>query len=178
MYYVIAPAECSSNLSRFDGVRYGHRAKRVCRPDRHDQEVARRRFRAEPAPHPDRHLRAARLLRRLLHQGAEGARIIADEFTRAFTECDVIAGPVTTSVAFNFGEKAADPVWKCISPTFTPSRQPGRPAGMSIPCGFGERDLPVGLQLTANYFEEAKLLGVAHRYQQATDWHRWLPRGL
>jgi aspartyl-tRNA(Asn)/glutamyl-tRNA(Gln) amidotransferase subunit A len=105
-------------------------------------------------------------------------RLIAEEFQRAFRDCDVIAGPVTTSVAFGFGEKAADPVSMYLSDLYTiPGSLAGIP-GMSIPCGFGAKNRPVGLQLMANYFEEAKLLGVAHRYQQATDWHRRIPGGF
>ena len=105
-------------------------------------------------------------------------RIIADEFQQAFRACDVIAGPVTTSVAFGFGEKAADPVAMYLSDLYTiPGSLAGIPA-MSLPCGFGAHNRPVGLQLMANYFEEAKLLGVAHRYQEATDWHRRMPPGI
>jgi aspartyl-tRNA(Asn)/glutamyl-tRNA(Gln) amidotransferase subunit A len=105
-------------------------------------------------------------------------RLIADEFRQAFAECDIIAGPVTTSVAFDSGQKAADPVSMYLSDLYTiPGSLAGIP-GMSIPCGFGARNRPVGLQLMADYFQEAKLLGVAHRYQQATDWHRRVPPGF
>ena len=105
-------------------------------------------------------------------------RIIADEFQQAFHQCDIIAGPVTTSVAFGFGEKAADPVAMYLSDLYTiPGSLAGIP-GMSIPCGFGAKNRPVGLQLMANYFDEAKLLGVAHHYQLVTDWHRRLPKGF
>ena len=108
-------------------------------------------------------------------------RLIADEFQRAFRQCDVIAGPVTTSVAFGFGEKAADPVAMYMADLYTvPGSLAGVPS-MSIPCGFGAGPVnggrPVGLQLIANYFDEARMLGVAHAYQQATDWHRLVPPG-
>jgi aspartyl-tRNA(Asn)/glutamyl-tRNA(Gln) amidotransferase subunit A len=180
VYYVIAPAECSSNLSRFDGVRYGHRAKEY-----RDLADMIKKSRAEGfGPEPKRRILIGAYV--LSHgyydayylQAQKVRRLIADEFQRAFRECDVIAGPVTTSVAFGFGEKAADPVEMYLSDLYTiPGSLAGLP-GMSIPCGFGDRNLPVGLQLTANYFEEAKLLGVAHRYQQATDWHRRMPGGI
>jgi aspartyl-tRNA(Asn)/glutamyl-tRNA(Gln) amidotransferase subunit A len=177
VYYVIAPAECSSNLSRFDGVRYGHRAQ-----DYGDLDDMIKKSRAEGfGPEPRRRILIGAYV--LSHgyydayylQAQKVRRIIADEFQRAFGECDVIAGPVTTSVAFGFGEKAADPVAMYLSDLYTiPGSLAGIP-GMSIPCGFGARGRPVGLQLMANYFEEAKLLGAAHQYQLATDWHRRLP---
>jgi len=180
VYYVIAPAECSSNLSRFDGVRYGHRASEY-----RDLADMIKKSRAEGfGPEPKRRILIGTYV--LSHgyydayylQAQKVRRLIADEFQRAFRECDVIAGPVTTSVAFGFGEKAADPVEMYLSDLYTiPGSLAGLP-GMSIPCGFGDRSLPVGLQLTANYFEEARLLGVAHRYQQATDWHRRMPGGI
>ena len=180
VYYVIAPAECSSNLSRFDGVRYGHRAAHYT-----DLTDMIKKSRAEGfGPEPKRRILIGAYV---LSHGYYDAyylkaqrvrRIIADEFQQAFRECDIIAGPVTTSVAFGFGEKAADPVEMYLSDLYTiPGSLAGLP-GMSVPCGFGARNLPVGLQLTANYFEESKLLGVAHRYQQATDWHKRMPRGI
>ena len=180
VYYVIAPAECSSNLSRFDGVRYGHRAANYT-----DLADMIKKSRAEGfGPEPKRRILIGAYV---LSHGYYDAyylkaqrvrRIIADEFQQAFRACDVIAGPVTTSVAFGFGEKAADPLAMYLSDLYTiPGSLAGLP-GMSVPCGFGERKLPVGLQLTANYFEESKLLGVAHRYQQATDWHKRMPQGI
>ena len=180
VYYVIAPAECSSNLSRFDGVRYGHRADKY--DDLNDMIKKSRRegFGAEPRR---RILIGTYVLSHGYYdayyiQAQKVRRLIADEFQRAFRECDVIAGPVTTSVAFGFGEKAADPVSMYLSDLYTiPGSLAGIP-GMSIPCGFGAKNRPVGLQLMANYFEEAKLLGVAHRYQQATDWHKRVPGGF
>jgi aspartyl-tRNA(Asn)/glutamyl-tRNA(Gln) amidotransferase subunit A len=177
VYYVIAPAECSSNLSRFDGVRYGHRAR-----DYRDLNDMIRKSRAEGfGAEPKRRILIGAYV--LSHgyydayyiKAQQVRRLIADEFQRAFRDCDIIAGPVTTSVAFDFGEKAADPVAMYLSDLYTiPGSLAGIP-GMSIPCGFGAKDRPVGLQLMSNYFEEAKLLGVAHRYQQATDWHLRMP---
>ncbi len=177
VYYVIAPAECSSNLSRFDGVRYGHRAAQYT-----DLIDMMKKSRSEGfGPEPKRRILIGTYV--LSHgyydayyiQAQKVRRIIADEFQRAFRECDLIAGPVTTSVAFGFGEKAADPVAMYLSDLYTiPGSLAGIP-GMSIPCGFGAKNRPVGLQLMANYFDEARLLGAAHRYQQATDWHQRLP---
>jgi aspartyl-tRNA(Asn)/glutamyl-tRNA(Gln) amidotransferase subunit A len=177
VYYVIAPAECSSNLSRFDGVRYGHRAQHYG-----DVDDMIKKSRAEGfGPEPRRRILIGTYV--LSHgyydayyiQAQKVRRLIADEFQRAFGQCDVIAGPVTTSVAFGFGEKAADPVAMYLSDLYTiPGSLAGIP-GMSIPCGFGSSGRPVGLQLMTNYFEEAKLLGIAHQYQLATDWHKRLP---
>ena len=178
VYYVIAPAECSSNLSRFDGVRYGHRAEHY-----QDVDDMIKKSRAEGfGPEPQRRILIGTYV--LSHgyydayyiQAQKVRRVIADEFQDAFRMCDVIAGPVTTSVAFGFGEKAADPVAMYLSDLYTiPGSLAGIPA-MSLPCGFGARKRPVGLQLMANYYEEAKLLGVAHQYQLATDWHRRMPK--
>ncbi len=180
VYYVIAPAECSSNLSRFDGVRYGHRAALYG-----DLDDMIKKSRAEGfGPEPRRRILIGTYV--LSHgyydsyylQAQKVRRIIAEEFQQAFRLCDVIAGPVTTSVAFGFGEKAADPVAMYLSDLYTiPGSLAGVP-GMSIPCGFGAKNRPVGLQLMANYFEEAKLLGVAHQYQVTTDWHRRIPQGF
>ncbi|HET9025448.1 MAG TPA: Asp-tRNA(Asn)/Glu-tRNA(Gln) amidotransferase subunit GatA [Burkholderiaceae bacterium] len=183
VYYVVAPAECSSNLSRFDGVRYGHRAK-----DYGDLTDMIKKSRAEGfGPEPKRRILIGTYV--LSHgyydayyiKAQQVRRLIADEFKRAFQRCDVIAGPVTTSVAFGFGEKAADPVAMYMADLYTvPGSLAGVPS-MSIPCGFGAGPVnggrPVGLQLIANYFDEARMLGAAHAYQQATDWHRRLPQG-
>jgi aspartyl-tRNA(Asn)/glutamyl-tRNA(Gln) amidotransferase subunit A len=183
VYYVVAPAECSSNLSRFDGVRYGHRAK-----DYGDLAGMIKKSRAEGlGPEPKRRILIGTYV--LSHgyydayyiKAQQVRRLIADEFQRAFRQCDVIAGPVTTSVAFGFGEKAADPVAMYMADLYTvPGSLAGVPS-MSIPCGFGAGPVnggrPVGLQLIANYFDEARMLGVAHAYQQATDWHRLVPPG-
>ncbi len=179
VYYVVAPAECSSNLSRFDGVRYGHRAEQYA-----DLIDMIKKSRAEGlGDEPKRRILIGTYV--LSHgyydayyiKAQKVRRLIADEFLRAFTQCDLIAGPVTTSVAFGFGEKAADPVAMYMSDLYTiPGSLAGIPS-MSIPCGFGAKNRPVGLQLMANYFEEAKMLGAAHAYQQATDWHTRIPAG-
>jgi aspartyl-tRNA(Asn)/glutamyl-tRNA(Gln) amidotransferase subunit A len=183
VYYVIAPAEASSNLARFDGVRYGHRAAKYT-----DLKDMIRKSRAEGfGDEPKRRILIGTYV--LSHgyydayfiKAMKVRRLIANEFQQAFAQCDVIAGPVTTSVAFGFGEKAADPVAMYMADLYTvPGSLAGVPS-MSIPCGFGTGPVnsrrPVGLQLIANYFEEAKLLGVAHAYQSATDWHRRVPAG-
>jgi aspartyl-tRNA(Asn)/glutamyl-tRNA(Gln) amidotransferase subunit A len=181
VYYVIAPAEASSNLARFDGVRYGHRAKVYA-----DLKDMIRKSRAEGfGDEPKRRILVGTYV--LSHgyydayfiKAMKVRRLIANEFQKAFSGCDIIASPVTTSVAFGFGEKAADPVAMYMADLYTvPGSLAGVPS-MSIPCGFGEGPVngrrPVGLQLIANHFEEAKLLGVAHAFQQATDWHLRLP---
>ena len=179
VYYVVAPAEASSNLSRFDGVRYGHRARTF-----DDLTDMIKKSRAEGfGPEPKRRILVGTYV--LSHgyydayylKASKVRRLIAEDFQRAFQACDVIAGPVTSSVAFNFGEKAADPVSMYLADLFTvPASLAGVP-GLSVPCGFGDRGRPVGLQLIANHFDEARLLGVAHRYQLATDWHRRIPAG-
>jgi aspartyl-tRNA(Asn)/glutamyl-tRNA(Gln) amidotransferase subunit A len=179
VYYVIAPAECSSNLARFDGVRYGHRSRDYADLTDMIKKSRSEGFGAEPK-------RRILVGTYVLSHGYYDAyfikamkvrRLIADDFQRAFRECDVVAGPVTTSVAFGFGEKSDDPVAMYLADLYTvPGSLAGIPS-MSIPCGFGAKNRPVGLQLMTNYFEEAKMLGVAHAYQQATDWHRRVPAG-
>ena len=183
VYYVVAPAEASSNLSRFDGVRYGHRAKEYGDVADMIKKSRSEGFGAEPK-------RRILVGTYVLSHGYYDAyyikaqkvrRIIADELTQAFSHCDVIAGPVTMSVAFAFGEKAADPVAMYMADYYTvPGSLAGVPS-MSIPCGFGAGPVngkrPVGLQLIANYFDEARMLGVAHAYQRATDWHLRRPAG-
>ncbi|HEU0205049.1 MAG TPA: Asp-tRNA(Asn)/Glu-tRNA(Gln) amidotransferase subunit GatA [Burkholderiaceae bacterium] len=179
VYYVIAPAEASSNLARFDGVRYGHRAREFT-----DLIDMMKKSRAEGfGPEPRRRILVGTYV--LSHgyydayfiKAMQVRRLIAEDFQRAFRECDVIAGPVTTSVAFGFGEKADDPVAMYLADLYTvPGSLAGIPS-MSVPCGFGANHRPVGLQLMTNYFEEAKLLGVAHAYQRATDWHTRVPSG-
>jgi aspartyl-tRNA(Asn)/glutamyl-tRNA(Gln) amidotransferase subunit A len=173
VYYVIAPAEASSNLSRFDGVRYGHRAAQYddlldmykkTRAEGFGAEVKRRILigtYALSAGYYDAYYLKAQQVRRL----------IADDHQRAFRDVDVIMGPTAPSTAFPFGDKSDDPVQMYLNDIFTiAANLAGLPA-MSIPCGFDAKGLPVGLHLVANYFDEAKLLNVAHRYQQATDWH-------
>jgi aspartyl-tRNA(Asn)/glutamyl-tRNA(Gln) amidotransferase subunit A len=177
VYYVIAPAEASANLSRFDGARYGHRAK-----DYSDLTDMYSRTRAEGF--------GAEVKRRILvgtyvlsHgyydayylQAQKVRRLIARDFASAFERCDVIVGPVAPSTAFEIGAQIEDPVKMYLGDIFTvPGSLAGLP-GVSIPCGFDESGLPVGLQLMGTHFSEAMLLGVAHRYQQATDWHLRVP---
>jgi aspartyl-tRNA(Asn)/glutamyl-tRNA(Gln) amidotransferase subunit A len=175
-YYVIAPAECSSNLSRFDGVRFGHR----CELPR-DLEDLYKRSRAEGF--------GAEVKRRIMVgtyalsagyydayylQAQKVRRLIKEDFERAFAKCDVIAGPTSPSVAFGLGEKQSNPIAMYLSDIYTIATNLAGLPGMSLPAGFAT-NLPVGLQLIGNYWSEAKLLNVAHRYQQATDWHRQIP---
>jgi len=178
-YYVVAPAECSSNLSRFDGVRFGHRASDPkdledlytrSRGEGFGDEVKRRILigtYALSAGYYDAYYLQAQKVRRL----------IRDDFLRAFGQVDVIMGPTTPSVAFKLGEKADDPVSMYLSDIYTIAvNLAGLPA-LSIPAGFSA-GLPVGLHIAGNYFAEAKLLNVAHQYQQATDWHTRAPQGF
>ncbi|MBZ0248415.1 MAG: aspartyl/glutamyl-tRNA amidotransferase subunit A, partial [Burkholderiales bacterium] len=179
VYYVIAPAEASSNLSRFDGVRYGHRAAQYA-----DLNDMYRRSRAEGfGPEVRRRILVGTYV--LSHgyydayylQAQKVRRLIAGDFARAFAACDVIAGPVAPTVAFPIGEKSSDPVQMYLEDLYTiPVNLAGLP-GLSVPCGLGAHGLPVGLQLIGNYFDEARMLRVAHQYQLATDWHRKAPPG-
>ncbi|MCH8621113.1 Asp-tRNA(Asn)/Glu-tRNA(Gln) amidotransferase subunit GatA [Undibacterium sp. TS12] len=181
VYYVIAPAEASSNLSRFDGVRYGHRAA-----DYKDLEDMYKKSRAEGfgAEVKRRILVGAYVLSHGYYdayylQAQRIRRLIAQDFAAAFEKCDVIMGPVAPTVAWDLGSKADDPVANYLADIFTLSTSLAGLPGMSIPCGFGQGDKngkrPVGLQLIGNYFDEAKLLNVAHQFQQATDWHTRSP---
>ena len=180
VYYIIAPAEASSNLSRFDGVRYGHRTQQP-----QDLLELYRKTRAEGfGPEVKRRIMIGTYV--LSHgyydayylQAQKLRRMIADDFQRCFQDCDVIAGPVAPSVAWKIGEQGDDPVKAYLADIFTlPGSLAGLP-GMSVPAGFGEHKMPVGLQLIGNYFDEARLLQVAHALQQATDWHRALPPGV
>ena len=180
VYYIIAPAEASSNLSRFDGVKFGHRAK-----DYTDLVDMYKKTRAEGfgSEVKRRIMTGAYVLSHGYYdayylQAQKIRRMIADDFQRAFTECDVIAGPVAPSVAWKLGENANDPVADYLADIFTlPASLAGLPA-MSVPAGFGAQGLPVGLQLIGNYFKEAQLLNAAHRLQQATDFHLRKPEGL
>jgi aspartyl-tRNA(Asn)/glutamyl-tRNA(Gln) amidotransferase subunit A len=180
VYYIIAPAEASSNLSRFDGVKFGHRAKdftdlvdmyKKTRAEGFGNEVKRRIMTgAYVLSHGyyDAYYLQAQKIRRM----------IADDFQNAFKECDVIAGPVAPSVAWKLGENAGDPVADYLADIFTlPASLAGLP-GMSVPAGFGAQGMPVGLQLIGNYFKEAQLLNAAHRLQQATDFHLRKPEGI
>ncbi len=180
VYYIIAPAEASSNLSRFDGVKFGHRASdyadledmyKKTRSQGFGDEVKRRIMTGTYVlshGYYDAYYLQAQKLRRM----------IADDFQRAFSECDVIAGPVAPSVAWHLGDHARDPLADYLADIYTlPASLAGLP-GMSVPAGFGEGHMPVGLQLIGNYLQEARLLKVAHRLQQATDWHTKKPQGI
>ncbi len=178
-YYVIAPAEASSNLSRFDGVRYGYRA-----PDYSDLNDMYQKSRAQGfgAEVKRRILIGAYVLSHGYYdayylQAQRIRRLIAQDFEKAFSQCDVILGPTSPSTAFKLGEKAADPVQMYLSDIYTIAVNLAGLPGMSIPAGFADK-LPVGLQLIGNYFAEARLLNVAHQYQQVTDWHTRMPEGL
>ncbi len=176
-YYVIAPAEASSNLSRYDGVRYGHRAAEY-----KDLTDMYERSRAEGF--------GAEVKRRILvgtyvlsHgyydayyiQAQKIRRLIAEDFQAAFQQCDVILGPVAPTAAFNLGEKSDDPVQMYLSDIYTLAVNLAGLPGMSLPAGFADNGRPVGVQLIGNYFSEAAMLGAAHQFQQATDWHTRTP---
>jgi len=179
VYYIIAPAEASSNLSRFDGVKFGHRAKdysdlldmyKKTRAQGFGDEVKRRimigTYVLSHGYYDAYYLQAQKL-----------RRMIADDFQQAYTQCDVIAGPVAPTVAWKIGEKADDPVANYLADIYTlPGSLAGLP-GMSLPVGFGAGNMPVGLQLIGNYLQEARLLNMAHRYQHVTDFHLRTPEG-
>ena len=178
-YYVIAPAEASSNLSRFDGVRYGYRAAEY---DELDDMYAKSRTQGFGPEVKRRILIGTYVLSHGYYdayylQAQRIRRLIANDFVEAFKQCDVIMGPTSPSTAFKLGEKASDPVQMYLSDIYTIAVNLAGLPGMSIPCGFAD-GLPSGLQLIGNYFSEARLLNVAHRYQQATDWHAQLPAGI
>ena len=176
VYYVVAPAECSSNLSRFDGVRYGYRCD-------------------NPKDLPDLYMRSrgegfgAEVKRRILVgtyalsagyydayylKSQQLRRLISDDFKKAFQQVDVIMGPTSPTVAFNIGERTEDPVSMYLSDIYTIAVNLAGLPGMSVPVGFAD-NLPVGLQIIGNYFEESRLLNVAHQYQQVTQWHKQVP---
>jgi aspartyl-tRNA(Asn)/glutamyl-tRNA(Gln) amidotransferase subunit A len=178
-YYVIAPAEASSNLSRFDGMRYGYRAAEY--RDLNDM-YSKSRTQGFGAEVKRRILIGAYVLSHGYYdayylQAQRIRRLIANDFVAAFKQCDVIMGPTSPSTAFKLGEKAADPVQMYLSDIYTIAVNLAGLPGMSIPCGLAN-GLPAGLQLIGDYFGEAKLLNVAHRYQQATGWHLQRPTGL
>ena len=177
VYYVIAPAEASSNLSRFDGVRYGHRAAHYS-----DLNDMYKKSRSEGFG--DEATRRIMIGTYVLSHGYYDAyylkaqkirRLIAQDFQTAFAQCDVIAGPVSPTVAWKIGEKGDDPVASYLADIYTLSSSLAGLPGMSIPAGFGTGGMPVGLQLIGNYFQEAQLLGAAHQFQLATDWHQKAP---
>ncbi|MBU2571857.1 MAG: Asp-tRNA(Asn)/Glu-tRNA(Gln) amidotransferase subunit GatA [Gammaproteobacteria bacterium] len=178
-YYVIAPAECSANLSRFDGVRFGYRCENPAdladlytrsRGEAFGKEVKRRILigtYALSAGYYDAYYLKAQKVRRL----------ITDDFKSALAEVDVLMGPVSPTVAFGLGEKTGDPIQMYLSDIYTIAvNLAGLPA-MSIPAGFVDNK-PVGLQIIGNYFAEDRLLNVAHRYQMNTDWHKQVPKGF
>ena len=179
-YYVIAPAEASSNLSRFDGVRFGHRAagysdlaELYCksRAEGFGAEVKRRiligTYVLSHGYYDAYYLKAQRI-----------RRLIAQDYAEAFKVCDLVLGPTSPSVAFKIGAKAADPVKMYLNDIYTiAANLAGLPA-MSVPCGFGDGGLPVGLHIVGNYFAEAQMLNIAHQYQLATDWHARAPEGV
>ncbi|WP_341676608.1 Asp-tRNA(Asn)/Glu-tRNA(Gln) amidotransferase subunit GatA [Niveibacterium sp. SC-1] len=176
-YYVIAPAEASSNLSRFDGVRYGHRAAQYrdlmemyckSRAEGFGREVQRRimvgTYVLSHGYYDAYYIKALQL-----------RRLIADDFQAALSQCDVLLGPAAPTVAWKLGAMADDPVQMYLADIYTVSvNLAGLPA-LSVPCGFGEGGMPVGLQMIGNYFDEARMLAIAHRFQQATDWHTRSP---
>jgi aspartyl-tRNA(Asn)/glutamyl-tRNA(Gln) amidotransferase subunit A len=175
-YYVVAPAECSSNLARYDGVRFGHRCDEPrdlmdlytrSRAEGFGAEVKRRIMIGTyvlSAGYYDAYYLKAQKVRRL----------IADDFRRAFGQVDVIAGPTSPETPFRLGEKSADPVQMYLSDIYTIAVNLAGLPGLSMPVGT-VGNLPVGMQLIGNYFDEARLLGVAHQFQQETDWHARMP---
>jgi aspartyl-tRNA(Asn)/glutamyl-tRNA(Gln) amidotransferase subunit A len=180
VYYVLAPAEASSNLARYDGVRYGFRA-----PEYADLEEMYVKTRAQGF--------GAEVKRRILVgtyvlslgyydayylKAQKVRRLIAQDFARAFERCDLILGPTAPSVAFDLGAKSDDPVQMYLSDIYTVSVNLAGLPGLSIPCGFGAGGRPVGLQMVGNYFQEARMLNAAHQYQLATDWHVRMPPGV
>ena len=180
VYYVLAPAEASSNLSRFDGVRYGHRAKEYgdlvdmyekSRSQGFGEEVKRRimigTYVLSHGYYDAYYLKAQKI-----------RRLIAQDFVEAYKHCDVIMGPTSPTTAFNLGEKGDDPVQMYLSDIYTIAVNLAGLPGMSIPCGFGDNGMPVGLQIVGNYFDEARMLNVAHQYQLATDHHTRAPEQI
>ncbi len=177
VYYVLAPAEASSNLSRYDGVRYGHRAAEYVdlmdmykrsRAEGFGAEVKRRiligTYVLSHGYYDAYYIRAQKL-----------RRLIAQDFVAAFALCDVIMGPTSPTTAFKLGEKSADPLQMYLSDIYTIGVNLAGLPGMSIPCGFDGQGLPVGLQIIGNYFDEARMLNVAHQLQQVSDWHLRAP---
>lgn len=177
VYYVLAPAEASSNLSRFDGVRYGYRAQdyqnlgdmyRKTRAEGFGAEVKRRiligTYVLSHGYYDAYYIKAQKL-----------RRLIAQDFKQAFSQCDVIMGPTAPTVAFDIGEKSSDPIQMYLSDIYTSAASLAGLPGMSIPIGFGDKTRPVGLHIIGNYFSEARMLNIAHQYQQVTEWHQQMP---
>ncbi|MEC9364703.1 MAG: Asp-tRNA(Asn)/Glu-tRNA(Gln) amidotransferase subunit GatA [Pseudomonadota bacterium] len=178
-YYVVAPAEASSNLARYDGVRYGHRAA-----DAKNLEDLYKRSRAEGfGPEVQRRIMIGTYV--LSHgyydayylKAQKVRKLIYDDFRRAFDSVDLVLGPTTTDVAFELGAKTDDPVSMYLNDIYTIAANLAGIPALSLSCGFVD-GLPVGLQLMGNYFDEARLLNAAHQYQQATDWHMQAPKGF
>jgi len=177
VYYVLAPAEASSNLARYDGVRYGYRA-----PDYADLREMYMKTRAQGFGEEVK--RRILIGTYVLSHGYYDAyylkaqkirRLIARDFAQAFERCDLIMGPTAPSVAFDLGAKSSDPVQMYLSDIYTISVNLAGLPGLTIPCGFGSHGRPVGLQMVGNYFQEARMLNAAHQYQKATDWHLRMP---
>lgn len=177
VYYVLAPAEASSNLSRFDGVRYGYRAQafqdlaemyRNTRAEGFGAEVKRRiligTYVLSHGYYDAYYIKAQKL-----------RRLIAQDFKDAFKQCDVIMGPTTPAVAFDLGEKSSDPIQMYLSDIYTSAANLAGLPGMSIPVGFGDKMRPVGLHIIGDYFSEARMLNIAHQYQLITNWHQRAP---
>ena len=177
VYYVLAPAEASSNLSRFDGIRYGYRAKsysdlgdmyRKTRTQGFGTEVRRRiligTYVLSHGYYDAYYLKAQKV-----------RRLIAQDFDEAYKKCDIIIGPTTPTVAFNLGEKSNDPIQMYLSDIYTSAANLAGLPAMSIPIGFGDKGRPIGLHIIGNYFMEAQMLNAAHQYQQATNWHLMSP---
>ena len=179
-YYVIAPAEASSNLSRFDGVRFGHRSQDAgelldlyenSRAEGFGEEVKRRILigtYALSAGYYDAYYLKAQKIR----------RVIAQDFATAFEQCDIIIGPTSPTTAFPIGEKTQDPVAMYLNDIFTNTVNLAGLPGLSIPCGFDAAGLPVGMQLIGRFMDEASLLGLAHQFQLETNWHQNVPAGF
>ncbi len=180
VYYVIAPAEASSNLSRFDGVRYGHRAAEY--KDLADM-IAKSRAEGLGAEVKRRILVGAYVLSHGYYdayylQAQKVRRLISQDFQEAFKKCDFIMGPVAPTTAWKMGEKSNDPVAMYLEDIYTLGVSLAGLPGMSVPCGFGHNGMPIGLQIMGNYFEEARMLAAAHQYQLATDWHTRSPEAF
>ena len=179
-YYVIAPAEASSNLSRFDGVRYGHRTKKY---NDLAEMIANSRAEGFGAEVKRRILTGAYVLSHGYYdayylQAQRVRRLISLDFQAAFKSCDFIMGPVAPTTAWAIGAKNNDPVSMYLEDIYTLGVSLAGLPGMSVPCGFGDSNMPVGLQIIGNYFDEGRMLAAAHRYQQVTDWHTRRPEAF
>ena len=177
VYYVLAPAEASSNLSRFDGVRYGYRAQEYADLEDMYQKSRTQGFGAEVK-------RRILIGTYVLSHGYYDAyyikaqklrRLIAQDFSEVFKQCEMVMGPTSPTVAFALGERSGDPLQMYLSDTYTAGASLAGLPGMSIPIGFGSNNRPVGLHIIGNYFSEAQMLNLAHQYQQVTDWHTQIP---